>query len=116
MDGPLRVMGVREEPFFPNLELCSIMVMLHKTTQPKGWTVLVQRCTIPEYTYLLIIFRTDTIDFFKKTVDGKYYKGAFMRRKPVNFKKSADSFKKRAKLVHKKNTPSYRNARGGIRL
>jgi len=39
-----------------------------------------------------------------------------MQRKPVNFKKSASSFKKNAKKVHKKNTPSYRVARGGIRL
>lgn len=39
-----------------------------------------------------------------------------MKRKPVNFKKSAHSFKNNAKKVHKKNTPSYRSARGGIRL
>lgn len=39
-----------------------------------------------------------------------------MRRKPVNFKKSASSFKQNAKKVHKKNTPSFRTARGGIRL
>lgn len=39
-----------------------------------------------------------------------------MRRRHVNFKKSAQSFKHRAKRVHKKNTPSYRVARGGIRL
>lgn len=39
-----------------------------------------------------------------------------MRRKPVNFKKSASDFKNGAKKVHKKNTPSYRAARGGIRL
>lgn len=39
-----------------------------------------------------------------------------MRRKPVNFQKSKRTFKKNAKLVHKKNTPSYRVARGGIRL
>lgn len=39
-----------------------------------------------------------------------------MLRKPVNFKKSASKFKHNAKRVHKKNTPSYRAARGGIRL
>ena len=39
-----------------------------------------------------------------------------MRRKKVNFKKSAKSFKRNAQKVHKKNTPSYRAARGGIRL
>lgn len=39
-----------------------------------------------------------------------------MKRKPVNFKKSAKSFKSSAQKVHKKNTPSYRAARGGIRL
>lgn len=39
-----------------------------------------------------------------------------MRRKSVNFKKSASKFGKNAKRVHKKNTPSYRAARGGIRL
>jgi len=39
-----------------------------------------------------------------------------MRRKHVNFKKSAKSFKNNAKKVHKKNTPSYRVSRGGIRL
>lgn len=39
-----------------------------------------------------------------------------MRRKHVNFKKSAKAFKHNAKKVHKKNTPSYRAARGGIRL
>lgn len=39
-----------------------------------------------------------------------------MRRKSVNFKKSAKTFKNKAKRVHKKNTPSYRVARGGIRL
>lgn len=39
-----------------------------------------------------------------------------MRRKPVNFKKSAKSFRNKAKRVNKKNTPSYRVARGGIRL
>lgn len=39
-----------------------------------------------------------------------------MRRKAVNFKKSAKSFKHTASRVHKKNTPSYRTARGGYRL
>lgn len=39
-----------------------------------------------------------------------------MKRKHVNFKKSARSFKKNAQKVHKKNTPSFRAARGGIRL
>jgi len=39
-----------------------------------------------------------------------------MQRRPVNFKKSAKKFKKQARKVHKKNTPSYRAARGGIRL
>lgn len=39
-----------------------------------------------------------------------------MRRKAVNFKKSAKSFKSKASKTHKKNTPSYRVARGGIRL
>ena len=39
-----------------------------------------------------------------------------MRRKPVNFKKSARKFGNQAKRVLKKNTPSYRAARGGIRL
>lgn len=39
-----------------------------------------------------------------------------MRRKSVNFKKSASSFKHKAKRVHKKNVPSYRVQRGGIRL
>lgn len=39
-----------------------------------------------------------------------------MKRKHVNFKKSAKRFKHNAKRVHKKNTPSYRAARGGIRL
>lgn len=39
-----------------------------------------------------------------------------MKRSPVNFKKSAKTFKKNAKRTHKKNTPSYRVARGGIRL
>lgn len=39
-----------------------------------------------------------------------------MKRRPVNFKKSAKQFKRQASRVHKKNTPSYRAARGGIRL
>lgn len=39
-----------------------------------------------------------------------------MKRKPVNFKKSASSFRYKAKRTLKKNTPSYRVARGGIRL
>lgn len=39
-----------------------------------------------------------------------------MKRKAVNFKKSAGQFKHQAKKVHKKNTPSFRAARGGIRL
>lgn len=39
-----------------------------------------------------------------------------MKRKAVNFKKSAKSFKNNAKKVNVKNTPSYRAARGGIRL
>lgn len=39
-----------------------------------------------------------------------------MKRKHVNFKKSAASFKYKAKRVHKKNTPSFRATRGGIRL
>lgn len=39
-----------------------------------------------------------------------------MKRKPVNFRKSAKSFKSRAERVHKKNTPVYRASRGGIRL
>lgn len=39
-----------------------------------------------------------------------------MKRKPVNFKASAKSFKHQAKRVHKKNTPSFRATRGGIRL
>lgn len=39
-----------------------------------------------------------------------------MRRKGVNFKKSAKSFKANARKVHKKNTPAFRAARGGIRL
>lgn len=39
-----------------------------------------------------------------------------MRRSGVNFKKSAKSFRKKAKRTLKKNTPSYRSARGGIRL
>lgn len=39
-----------------------------------------------------------------------------MKRKKVNFKKSASSFKNSAKKVHKKNTPSFRATRGGIRL
>lgn len=39
-----------------------------------------------------------------------------MKRKAVNFKKSASKFKHRAQKTHKKNTPSYRVARGGIRL
>lgn len=39
-----------------------------------------------------------------------------MRRKKVSFKKSAQNFKNNAKKVNKKNTPSYRAARGGIRL
>ena len=39
-----------------------------------------------------------------------------MRRSHVNFKKSAKSFKGAAKRTLKKNTPSYRVARGGIRL
>lgn len=39
-----------------------------------------------------------------------------MRRKSVNFKKSAKTFKNNAKKVHKKNTPAFRAARGGYRL
>lgn len=39
-----------------------------------------------------------------------------MKRRSVNFKKSARSFAKSAKRVNKKNTPSYRSARGGIRI
>lgn len=37
-------------------------------------------------------------------------------RRHVNFKKSARKFKNNAKKTLKKNTPSYRTARGGIRL
>lgn len=39
-----------------------------------------------------------------------------MKRKRVNFKKSAKQFKKVAARTHKKNLPNYRVARGGIRL
>lgn len=39
-----------------------------------------------------------------------------MRRKKISFRKSASAFKNNAKKVNKKNTPSYRAARGGIRL
>jgi len=39
-----------------------------------------------------------------------------MKRRSVNFKKSAKQFKKRAAKTHKLNTPSYRMARGGIAL
>lgn len=39
-----------------------------------------------------------------------------MKRKSVNFKKSANSFKNKAGKTNSKNTPSYRAARGGIRL
>ena len=39
-----------------------------------------------------------------------------MRRKHVNFKQSAKKFSQNAKKVHKKNTPSFKPARGGIRL
>lgn len=39
-----------------------------------------------------------------------------MRRSKVNFKKSARKFSHKAKRVHKKNTPAYMAARGGIRL
>lgn len=39
-----------------------------------------------------------------------------MKRKHVNFKSSASHFKHQAKKVHKKNTPAFRAARGGIRL
>ena len=39
-----------------------------------------------------------------------------MKRRPVNFKKSAKSFKKTASRTHKKNTAPFRAARGGIRL
>jgi len=39
-----------------------------------------------------------------------------MFRKKVKFKKSAKIFKKKASRTMKKNTPSYRSARGGIRL
>ena len=38
-----------------------------------------------------------------------------MKRRPVNFKKSAAQFKKGAAKTHKQNLPNYRNARGGIR-
>jgi len=39
-----------------------------------------------------------------------------VKRKSVNFKKSAKSFKKKASTTHAKNLPNHRVARGGIRL
>lgn len=39
-----------------------------------------------------------------------------MKRKKVNFKKSAKSFEKKAQTTHAKNLPNHRVARGGIRL
>lgn len=39
-----------------------------------------------------------------------------MKRKPVNFKKSAKSFAKKSQTTHRKNLPNHRVARGGIRL
>lgn len=39
-----------------------------------------------------------------------------MKRRPVNFKKSAKSFRHNSKRTHKKNTAPFRAARGGIRL
>nr|QJB21697.1 MAG: hypothetical protein [Microvirus sp.] len=39
-----------------------------------------------------------------------------MKRKPVNFKKSAAKFKKQASSTHPKNLPNHLNARGGRRL
>lgn len=39
-----------------------------------------------------------------------------MKRRPVNFKKSAKSFRRNASKTHKKNTAPFRAARGGIRL
>lgn len=39
-----------------------------------------------------------------------------MLRKHVNFKSSAKKFKSKASKTHKKNTPTYKAARGGIRL
>lgn len=39
-----------------------------------------------------------------------------MKRKKVNFRKSASKFNSNAKKILKKNTPSYRASRGGIRL
>lgn len=39
-----------------------------------------------------------------------------MRRRHVNFKKSAKHFRHNAKRTHKKNTAPFRAARGGIRL
>lgn len=39
-----------------------------------------------------------------------------MKRSKVSFKKSAGKFKANAKKVNKKNTPSYRAARGGYAL
>lgn len=38
-----------------------------------------------------------------------------MKRRPVNFKKSAASFKKKAATTNAQNQPNYRTSRGGIR-
>lgn len=38
-----------------------------------------------------------------------------MKRKPVNFKKSAQQFAAGAKKTHRQNLPNHRIARGGIR-
>lgn len=39
-----------------------------------------------------------------------------MRRRPVNFKKSAKRFQHKASRTHKKNQPAHHVSRGGIRL
>jgi len=64
---------------------------------------------------LLIIFWTDTnLSGVIKKQNKKGFQN--MKRKHVNFKKSAKQFKRGANRTHKKNLPNYRVARGGIRL
>lgn len=92
-------------------------IIVTQTTRVVRRIDLGKRCRNRNISYLLIIFRTDTVDFCQLTKHHQpTQKGANMRRKSVNFKKSAGSFKKKASKTHKKNTPSFRAQRGGIRL
>lgn len=89
------------------------MKMLKKIAGLRPERPIRHRCRVQNLTILLIIFWTDSE---RSAVIKTNKKGVYMKRRKVNFKKSANQFKKTAQRTHKKNLPNHRVARGGIRL